>query len=55
MLVMLLLASAAACGDRGERLMGGGGDDIEPGGTAILAERSDMNHPSPITRRHSCS
>jgi len=44
---MLLLASGAACGDRGERLLGGG-DDIEPGGTAILAESADMNHPSPL-------
>lgn len=28
--------------------MGGAGDDVEPGGTAIIAESADMNHPSPL-------
>ncbi len=43
-----LLAALAGCGDRGAPLVGGGGDDVEQGGTVIVGELADLNHPSPL-------
>lgn len=49
---LALLALAAACGDRGrdERAPGTRGKDGEPprGGTAVVAENADIQHPFPL-------
>jgi peptide/nickel transport system substrate-binding protein len=45
------LLALVACGDRGTRAEGGraaAGETPEPGGTAVIAELSDLNRPMPL-------
>jgi peptide/nickel transport system substrate-binding protein len=43
----LALTIAAGCGERGAAPLGGG-DEVEQGGTVIIAEIADLNQPSPL-------
>jgi peptide/nickel transport system substrate-binding protein len=47
-LLLALLVPAAGCGDGDSPVRGVMGDTPEPGGTAVVVELADMNHPSPL-------
>jgi peptide/nickel transport system substrate-binding protein len=47
--MVLFLATAVGCGDRdAPGLLGGGDGEVEQGGSVIIGEVADINHPSPL-------